>query len=127
MERSCSSMNALNSGSKTSMSVSGRLLSSGSRDTISFDVAVAHGKGCMVDFATSDEPANAMGGVASPRDDAALVALVGFFVSGALCVQSPRYDVTVVYAGPRETMVLALDFPFRGARRAQTLSREGSS
>ena len=106
------------------MSVSGMLLSSGSRDTISFDVAVAHGKGRMVDFTTSDEPANAMGGVASPRDDAPCVALVVLFV-GALCVQSPLYDVTVVCAGPRETMVLAFDFPFRGARRARTLSREG--
>ena len=125
MGRSCSSMNVLNCWSTTSRSVSGMLLSSGSRDTTSFDVAVAHEKGCMVDFATSDEPANAMGGVASPRDDAAWVALVISFASGALCVRLPRYDVTVVCAGPREIMVLAFDFPFRGARQARTLSREG--
>ena len=107
------------------MSVCGRLLSSGSRDTISFDVAVVHEKGFMLDFTTSDEPANAVGGVASPRDDPAWVALVVLFDFGALRVQSPRDDVTVVCAGPRETMVLALDFPFRGARRARTLSRDG--
>ena len=127
MERSCSSMNALNLGSTASMSVCGRLLSSGSRETISFDVAVAHRKGCIVDFTTSDEPANAAGGVASPRDDAAWVALVFLFVVGALCVQSSRYDVAVVTTGPRETIVLALDFPFRGARWARTLSRGGWS
>ena len=107
------------------MSLSGRLLSSGSRETISFDVAVAHWKVCMLDFATSDEFANAVGGVASPRDDPAWVALVVSFAVGAFCVQLLRYDVTVVCAGPWEATVLALDFPFRGARRVRTLSLEG--
>src|SRR5947208_1259518 len=109
MEPSCSSMNVLKFGRTASMSVSGRLLSSGSRDTISLDVAVAHGKGCMVDFTTSDDPAYAMGGIASPRNDASCVALVLLFVCGALFVRWPRDDM--VCDGPREAMVLALDFP----------------
>ena len=58
------------------MSLSGRFSSSGSRDTISADVAVAHGKGCMVDFTASDDPACAAASVALPRGDVACVAFV---------------------------------------------------
>ena len=75
MEPSCPSTNILESGRTRSLSSSERFSSSGSHDTISVDVAVAHGKGCMVDFAASDDPAYAVGSAASPRDDVACVAL----------------------------------------------------
>lgn len=75
MEPSCSSTNILKSGRTGSMSLSERFSSSGSHD-ISADIAVAHGKGCMVDFTASDDPACAVGSVASPRDDVACVAFV---------------------------------------------------
>ena len=100
-------------------------LSSGSRDTISADVAVAHGKGSMAGIAKLDDPPYVVGGVASSRDDAAFVALVGLFGFDVLCVRLPEDNG--VCAGPRGPMSLALDFPARGARRARTLTCEGWS
>ena len=101
--------------------------SPGSRD-ISSAVAVAHGNGRTVGIAPLDDPTHAVGSVASPRDDAACVALVELFGSDALCVRSPQDDV--VCSGPRETMVmvaLALDFPPRAVRCARTLTRSDRS
>ena len=100
-------------------------LSSGSRDTISADVAVAHGKGSMAGIAKLDDPPCVVGGVVSSRDDAAFVALVGLFGWDALCVVLSKDDG--VCAGPRGPMSLALDFPARGARRTRTLTCEGWS
>ena len=103
----------------------GRPLSSGSRDTISADVAVAHGIGSMAGIAKLDGPPYVIGGVVSSRDDAAFAAIVGLFGCDALCVRLPKDGG--MCAGPRGTMPLALDFPARGARRARTLTCEGWS
>ena len=124
-EPSCSSTNILNLGRTASMRECGRPFSSGSRDTISADVAVAHEKGCVVGIVTPDDPPYVVGSVVSPRDNTALVALVALCGFNALCVRSPEDDG--VCAGPRGPMSLALDFPARGARRARTLTCEGWS
>ena len=100
-------------------------LSSGSRDTISADVAVAHGKGSLAGIAKLDDPPCVVGGVVSSRDGAAFVALVGLFCCDALCVRLPKDDG--MCAGPRGPMSLTLDFPARGARRARALTCEGWS
>jgi hypothetical protein len=111
MDPSCSSTNLFNLGSTRSMRSTGRFPSPGSRD-ISAAVAVVHGKGRMACIVPSDDPAYAVVGVASPRDNSVCVALVGCF--------GERLPDDVMRAGLRETMFLALDFPARGARCART-------